>query len=66
MKKNNISLYFLAVSFMSFVAIFFLITTKSYENLTSSINTVQSNSIGKTIDLDLKLDVINMIESREK
>lgn len=65
MKKSKLSSYILAISIMTFITIFAIIATSSYDNLMSSINTAQSNPLGRNIDLDLKTDVINSIEARK-
>ena len=65
MKKNNISSYLLFVSIMTFLALFITVMSASYDNLMKSINVAQNNSLGKAIDLNLKVDVINKIESRQ-
>lgn len=65
MKKNKISSYLLAISVMTFITIFVIIIASSYDNLMRSINTAQSNPLGKNIDLDLKVGVIDSIESRK-
>ena len=65
MKKSNISTYLLIVSMMTFIVLFFIIAIKSYDNLVSPSNVAQNNPLGKSIDLDLKTDVINAIESRQ-
>lgn len=65
MKKNNISSYLLIVSIMTFLALFVTLMSSSYDNLIKSITIAQNNSLGKAVDLDLKVDVINQIESRQ-
>ena len=65
MKKNNISTYLLAISVMTFLAMFVAIMSTSYDNLIKSVTVAQNNSLGKPIDLDLKLEVIDLIESRK-
>lgn len=64
MKKNKLLSYFLAISVATFITIFFIIVAKSYDNLVKPLNIVQNNSPGKAINLDLKLDVIDLIEKR--
>ncbi|MFA7301401.1 MAG: hypothetical protein WC069_03760 [Candidatus Shapirobacteria bacterium] len=65
MKKNNFSTYLLIISVMTFITLFVVIVSKSYDNLMIPLNLVQNNSMGKSINLDLKTDVINQIESRQ-
>jgi len=65
MKKNSLSSYFLIISIMTFLALFVVVTAKSYDSLIKSINVAQSNPLGKAIDMDLKVDVIKEIESRQ-
>ena len=65
MKKNNISTYLLIISIMTFIVLFSMIATKSYDNLTYPLNMAQNNPLGRSIDLDLKTDIINIIESRQ-
>ncbi len=65
MKKNSISFYVLIISIMTFITLFAIVVTNSYNNLMTPVNSAQSNSLGKPIDLDLKLNVIDVIESRK-
>ncbi len=64
MKKNKFLSYFLAVSVMTFVSLFAIVVAKSYDNLVKPLNVAQNNSLGKSINLDLKLEVIDLIEKR--
>lgn len=66
MKKNSFFSYFLIISVMTFITLFVVVVSKSYDNLIKSINIAQSNPLGKSIDMDLKTDVINIIEARQK
>lgn len=66
MKKNNLFSYFLIISVLTFVSLFVIVVAKSYDNLIKSVNVVQGNPLGKPIDLNLKTDIINVIESRQK
>lgn len=65
MKKNKVSSYILFVSIMTFIVIFFIVVLKSYDNLVSSLNIVQANPLIKSVNLELKYDVIQSIESRQ-
>lgn len=65
MKKNNLSSYFLIISIMTFLALFVVIASKSYDSLIKSINVAQGNPLGKAINMDLKIEVIKEIESRQ-
>lgn len=64
MKKNSISPYLLVISIMTFVTLFVATVSQSYDNLINSTRVSQNNSLGKTIDFNLKTDVIKIIESR--
>ena len=64
MKKNSISSYLLVISIMTFVTLFVVTISQSYDNLINSTRISQNNSLGKTIDFNLKTDVIKIIESR--
>lgn len=64
MKKSNLSFYFIFISFFTFIAIFFLIVQKSYNNLIGPIKLVENNSLTKPIDPNLGLDIIKEIENR--
>ena len=64
MKKNSISPYLLVISIMTFVTLFVATVSQSYDNLINSTRISQNNSLGKTIDFNLKTDVIKIIESR--
>lgn len=49
---------------MTFITMFVNVVSKSYDNLIKSINTAQNNPLGKTIDPNLKVEVLDLIESR--
>lgn len=66
MQKNKISSYLLAISLLTFISVFVIVVSKSYDNLMSSAKSAQNNSLGKLSDLNLNTEVINVIESRSK
>lgn len=65
MKKNNLSFYFLSIALLTFLTLFVFVVAKSYDNITKTINTAQKNPLGKSIDLNLNTNVIDIIESRQ-
>jgi len=66
MKKNNLSSYFLTIAVMTFLTLFTFVVAKSYDNIMKTVNTAQTNPLGKSIDLNLNTNVINSIESRQQ
>lgn len=51
---------------MTFISLFVVVVAKSYDNLIKSTTIANNNPLGKAIDLNLKTDVINLIESKYK
>jgi hypothetical protein len=66
MKKNNLSSYFLTIAVMTFLTLFTFIVAKSYDGIMKTVNTAQKNPLGKSIDLNLNTNVIDIIESRQQ
>ncbi|MDD4785125.1 MAG: hypothetical protein PHH12_01580 [Candidatus Shapirobacteria bacterium] len=66
MNKNKITSYFVFVSFLTFVAIFFSIVEKSYFNLKKPQKLVENNALLKEFNPNLDLSVISTIESKNK
>ena len=66
MKKNKLTSYFVFVSFLTFVTIFFSIIQKSYFNFKKPQEVVKNNDLLKEINPNLDLSIISTIESKNK
>jgi hypothetical protein len=66
MKKNKITSYFVFVSFLTFITIFFSIVEKSYFNLKKPQKLIEDNTLLKEFNPTLDLSVISTIESKNK
>ena len=66
MKKNRITLYFIFISFLTFVTVFISIVQKSYFNFKKPQILVENNSLLKEINPNLDLSIISTIESKNK
>ena len=64
MKKLNLSRYFLFIVIFTFIAIFFYVVQKSYDNLMKPINQVSQSSIHKPIDPNLDISILDQIQNR--
>jgi hypothetical protein len=64
MKKSSLSFYFIFISFFTFIAIFFTIVQKSYDNLINPIKKVEESTLTKPINPQLDMDVIDQIQNR--
>lgn len=65
MSKNKISNYLLLVSILTFVALFFFLVERSYDNLMKPINSVKQSTIIKPIDPNLDVSALEIIEARK-
>lgn len=61
MKKTKFSTYFVFISFFTLVTILVVIIQKSYSNLIDPINKVSSPSLGRVINPELDLEIIEEI-----
>jgi hypothetical protein len=66
MQKNKLSLYFIFVSVLTFLTVFFSIVQKSYFNFKKPQELVENNDLLKEINPNLDLSVISTIESKNK
>jgi hypothetical protein len=66
MKKNKLSLYFIFISFMTFLTVFFSIIQKSYFSLTKPQKLVENNVLLKEFNPNLDLSILSTIESKNK
>jgi len=66
MKKNKITSYFVFISFLTFVTVFFSIVQKSYFNYIKPQTLVENNALLKEINPNLDLSIISTIESKNK
>jgi len=61
MKKTKFSTYFVFISFFTLATILVVIIQKSYANLIDPINKVSNPSLGKVINPELDLEIIEEI-----
>ena len=66
MKKNKITSYFVFISFLTLVTIFFSIVQKSYFSFRQPQTLVENNVLLKEINPKLDLSVISTIESKNE
>lgn len=66
MNKNKFSKYFIIVSVLTFLTIFFQIVQQSYNNLIKSTIEVQQNPLIRSIDPKLDIQVLDEIEKRQE
>lgn len=64
MKKNKLSRYFLILALTTFLAVFVLITQKSYDNLMKATLEAKKSDLIRPIDPNLNLEVLDLIEKR--
>lgn len=64
MIKKKLSIYFVFVAILSFLAIFMSIIQKSYFNLINPVKEVESNTLLTPINPILDTEIIEDIESR--
>ncbi|MEK7527425.1 MAG: hypothetical protein AAB574_00205 [Patescibacteria group bacterium] len=66
MKKNKFSRYFFILALTTFLAIFVLITQKSYDNLMKATAEAKKSNLIRPIDPNLDLEVLDLIEKRQE
>ncbi|MDD2224648.1 MAG: hypothetical protein PHP97_00600 [Candidatus Shapirobacteria bacterium] len=66
MKKSKISLYFVFISFLTLLTIFFSIVQKSYFSFITPQKLVENDAILNSFNPNLDLTVISTIESKNK
>jgi cell shape-determining protein MreC len=66
MKKNKLSSYFIFISILTFLAVFFSIVQKSYFNFKKPQKSVENNALLKEINPNLDLSILSTIESKNK
>lgn len=66
MQKNKFPLYFILVSVLTFLTVFFSIVQKSYFNFEKPQELVENNDLLKEINPNLDLSVLSTIESKNK
>ncbi len=66
MKKSKLSLYFIFISFLTFLTIFFSIVQKSYFSLMKPQKLVENNVLLKEFNPNLDLSILSAIESKNK
>jgi hypothetical protein len=65
MQKNRLSNYVLLFSVLTFIAIFFFLVEKSYDNLMKPITSVKQSTLIKPIDPNLDTSTLEIIEGRK-
>ena len=65
MNKRKFSGYFLFLSICTFLAVFFFIVQKSYDNLMSNSLIEQNASFSQGISPNLEVEVLDEIEKRQ-
>ena len=65
MKKTKLSTYAIFISLITFLAIFFFVVQKSYNNLLKPINDTKASNLLKPIDPNLDTSVLDEIENRQ-
>lgn len=65
MKKSKITLYFIFISFFTFLAIFLTIVQASYNNLVNPIKQVESDKYLEPLNPILDSEIISEIEKRQ-
>jgi hypothetical protein len=66
MKNNKFSLYFILISFFTFITVFIFLIQKSYFNLLKPQRQVENNALLNEIDPNLDLSIISEIELKNK
>lgn len=66
MKKNKISLYFVFISFLTLLTIFFSIVQKSYFSFITPQKIIENNTLLNNFNPSLDLAVISIVESKNK
>ncbi len=62
--KKQFSRYFILVSLLTCIAVFFFVVQKSYENLISASTHQEDYSLIKTVSPNLNIQVLDQIEKR--
>lgn len=66
MNKSKISLYFIFISFFTFLAIFLSIAQSSYNNLVNPTKQVEDNKFLEPLNPALDTEIIQEIEKRQE
>jgi hypothetical protein len=66
MKKNNLSSYFVFISFFTCITLFILIVQKSYSNILGPTQQIKVDQFLDNIDPNLNLEVLKQIEARKE
>jgi hypothetical protein len=66
MNKNKFSSYFVFISLMTLIAVFFVLVQKSYSNLIKPTAEMESSVLAEPFDPNLDLEVITEIEQHEE
>ena len=66
MIKNKLSRYFVAISILTFLAIFIQIVQQSYNNLIKDTISVQQGSLIRSVDPKLDTQILDEIEKRQE
>ena len=66
MKKNKLAGYFVFISIFTVITAVVFIIQKSYNNLISPINQAKTSNLTKSIDPNLDIDTLLLIEQRKE
>ncbi|MFA4826904.1 MAG: hypothetical protein WC596_01460 [Candidatus Shapirobacteria bacterium] len=66
MNKNKFSGYFVFISLMTLIAVFFVLVQKSYSNLVKPTAEMETSVLAEPFDPNLDLEVITEIEQHEE
>jgi hypothetical protein len=66
MSKIKFSKYLVIISIFTFVAIFFSVVSKSYDNLIKSTAEIENNPLIRSVSPDLEIGVLDEIEKRQE
>jgi len=66
MKKNKISFYFIFISLLTFLTVFFSIVQKSYFSFITPQQSVENDALLSNFNPNLDLTILSIIESKNK
>ena len=66
MSKIKLSKYFVFISIITLLTIFFFVVSQSYNNLMQATIENENNPLTRSISTDLDIDVIDEIEKRQE
>ena len=66
MSKIKLSKYFVFISIITFLAIFFFVVSQSYNNLMQATKENENNPLTQSISADLDINILDEIEKRQE